>query len=229
MAVSLASSPVQVRCKGILFDMDGVLIASLGSVERSWTKWANLRGIDPEYAVRIAHGCRSIETVAKLRPDLDPETENQIIEGFEVEDVDGVTVLPGVLDLLSSLPSDRWTVVTSATEPLARVRLKVGGIHVPDRIITAEIVTQGKPHPEPYRAGAALLGLAPEDCLVFEDSTSGVRAGRAAGCTVIATTFSHSIEALSDAHYLVTDMTAVKAETFLDGKEIALSFTPIVV
>jgi mannitol-1-/sugar-/sorbitol-6-phosphatase len=119
--------------------------------------------------------------------------------------------------------------VTSATEPLARVRLKVGGIHVPDRIITAEIVTQGKPHPEPYRAGAALLGLAPEDCLVFEDSTSGVRAGRAAGCTVIATTFSHSIEALSDAHYLVTDMTAVKAETFLDGKEIALSFTPIVV
>jgi sugar-phosphatase len=164
-----------------------------------------------------------------LRPDLDPETENQIIEGFEIEDVDGVTVLPGVLDLLSSLPSDRWTVVTSATEPLARVRLKVGGIHVPDRIITAEIVTQGKPHPEPYRAGAALLGLAPEDCLVFEDSTSGVRAGRAAGCTVIATTFSHSIEALSDAHYLVTDMTAVKAETFLDGKEIALSFTPIVV
>jgi mannitol-1-/sugar-/sorbitol-6-phosphatase len=229
MAVSVASSPVQVRCKGILFDMDGVLIASLGSVERSWTKWANLRGIDPEYAVRSAHGCRSIETVAKLRPDLDPEQENQIIEGFEIEDVDGVTVLPGVLDLLSSLPSDRWTVVTSATEPLARVRLKVGGIHVPDRIITAEIVTQGKPHPEPYRAGAALLGLAPEDCLVFEDSTSGVRAGRAAGCTVIATTFSHSIQALSDAHYLVTDLTGVKAETFLDGKEIALSFTPIVV
>ena len=229
MAVSVTSSPVQVRCKGILFDMDGVLIASLGSVERSWTKWANLRGIDPEYAVRIAHGCRSIETVAKLRPDLDPETENQIIEGFEIEDVDGVTALPGVLDLLSSLPSDRWTVVTSATEPLARVRLKVGGIHVPDRIITAEIVTQGKPHPAPYRAGAALLGLAPEDCLVFEDSTSGVRAGRAADCTVIATTFSHSIEALGDAHYLMTDMTAVKAETFLDGKEIALSFTPIVV
>lgn len=228
MAVSLASSPVQVRCKGILFDMDGVLIASLGSVERSWTKWANLRGIDPEYAVRIAHGCRSIETVAKLRPDLDPETENQIIEGFEIEDVDGVTVLPGVLDLLSSLPSSRWTVVTSATEPLARVRLKAGGIQVPDRIITAESVSRGKPHPEPYRGGAALLGLAPEDCLVFEDSASGVRAGKAAGCTVIATTFSHSIEDLSDAHYLVTDMTGMKAESLLDGKGIALSFTPLV-
>jgi mannitol-1-/sugar-/sorbitol-6-phosphatase len=229
MAASVASSPVQVRCKGILFDMDGVLIASLGSVERSWTKWANLRGIDPDYAIRSAHGCRSIETVAKLRPDLDAETENRIIEGFEIEDVDGLTVLPGVLDLLSSLPSDRWTVVTSATEPLARVRLKAGGIHLPDRIITAESVTQGKPHPEPYRAGATLLGLAPEDCLVFEDSASGVRAGRAAGCTVIATTFSHPIDDLLDANYLITDMTEVNAESLSDGKEIALSFIPLVV
>jgi mannitol-1-/sugar-/sorbitol-6-phosphatase len=229
MVVSVASSPVQVRCKGILFDMDGVLIASLGSVERSWTKWANLRGIDPEYAVRMAHGCRSIETVAKLRPDLDPETENQIIEGFEIEDIDGVKVLPGVLDLLSSLPSDRWTVVTSATEPLARVRLEVGGIHVPDRIITAESVTQGKPHPAPYRAGAALLGLAPEDCLVFEDSASGVRAGRAASCTVVATTFSHPIDDLRDAHYLVTDLTEMKAEALSEENGIALKFTPLVV
>jgi mannitol-1-/sugar-/sorbitol-6-phosphatase len=226
---SVASSPVQVRCKGILFDMDGVLIASLGSVERSWTKWANLRGIDPDYAIRSAHGCRSIETVAKLRPDLDAETENRIIEGFEIEDVDGLTVLPGVLDLLSSLQSDRWTVVTSATEPLARVRLKAGGIHSSDRIITAESVTQGKPHPEPYRAGAALLGLSPEDCLVFEDSASGVRAGRAAGCTVIATTFSHPIDDLLDANYLITDMTEVNAGSLSDGKEIALSFIPLVV
>jgi mannitol-1-/sugar-/sorbitol-6-phosphatase len=228
MAASVASAPVQISCKGILFDMDGVLIASLGSVERSWTKWANLRGIDPEYAVRIAHGCRSIETVAKLRPDLDPETENQIIEGFEIDDVDGLTVLPGVLNLLSVLPRGRWTVVTSATEPLARVRLNTVGIRVPEQIVTAESVTQGKPHPQPYRAGAALLGLAPEHCLVFEDSASGVRAGRAAGCTVIATTFSHSIEDLSDANYLVTDMTGIKAESLSDDKGIALSFTPLV-
>lgn len=228
MVVSVASSPVQLRCKGILFDMDGVLIASLGSVERSWTKWANLRGIDPEYAIRSAHGCRSIETVAKLRPDLDPETENRIIEGFEIEDVDGLKVLPGVHDLLSSLPSDRWTVVTSATEPLARVRLKACRIPVPDRIITAESVTRGKPDPEPYRAGAALLGLAPEDCLVFEDSPSGVGAGRAAGCTVIATTFSHPADDLRGAHYLVSDLTEMNAGALSERQGIALTFTPLV-
>ncbi len=207
--------------------MDGVLIASLGSVERSWTKWAEMRGVDPEYARRFAHGRRSIETVATLRPDLDPESENRIIEAIEMEDTEGVTVLPGVLDLLASLPVGRWTVVTSATEPLARVRLAAAGIPVPRRIITAESVAQGKPDPAPYIAGAALLSFAPEDCIVFEDSESGARAGRAAGCTVIATTFSHSIEALRDAHFLVSDLIGTTAETLSDGRGIALQFTPL--
>ena len=227
MASSIASSPVQIRCKGILFDMDGILISSIGSVERSWTKWANLRGVDPEYACKIAHGCRSIETVAILRPDLDPEIENGIIEGIEIDDTEGVTLLPGVLELLTSLPPDRWTVVTSATEPLARVRLATGGIPLPDRIITAESVRQGKPHPAPYLAGASLLGFAPEECIVFEDSASGARAGRAAGCTVVATTFSHSVESLDAAHYLIPDLTAVTAESLADGQGLALHFIPL--
>lgn len=207
--------------------MDGILISSLGSVERSWTKWANMRGIDPAYACRMAHGCRSIETVALLRPDLDPQAENDLIEGLEIADTEGITVLPGVLELLASLPPNLWTVVTSATEPLARVRLAAGGIPVPKRIITANDVAEGKPHPAPYLAGAALLGFAPEECVVFEDAASGSKAGRAAGCTVIATTFSHSIESLSAAHHLVPDLTTVRAVA--DVKGIGLSFTPLAV
>ena len=159
MASSKTSSPVQIRCKGILFDMDGILISSIGSVERSWTRWALLRGVDPARAISIAHGCRSIDSVAILRPDLDAETENGVVEGFEIEDTDGVAVLPGVFGLLASLPRDRWTVVTSATDPLARVRMAAGNIPVPQRIVTAESVSEGKPHPAPYLAGAALLGL----------------------------------------------------------------------
>jgi sugar-phosphatase len=208
--------------------MDGILISSLGSVERSWTKWAQMRGVDPAYALRIVHGRRSIETVAILRPDLDAATENLIIENLEIEDTDGVAVLPGVLDLLSKLPMDRWTVVTSATEPLARVRLASGGIPVPERIVTADDVNEGKPHPAPYLAGAALLGFAPEECVVFEDAASGVKAGRAAGCTVIATTFSHSVESLAPAHYLIEDLTGVEVTTLDGGEGLALTFTPLV-
>ncbi len=205
--------------------MDGILISSIGSVERSWTRWSEMRGIDPGRALGIAHGRRAIETLATLRPDLDAEAELKIIEEIEVADNEGLAVLAGVPELLRALPSDRWTVVTSATERLARARLAAGGIAAPERIITANQVLRGKPHPEPYRAGAALLGLRPEECVVFEDSASGAEAGRAAGCTVIATTFSHPAERLDAAHYLLRDVTGVRVETARDG--LVLHLTPL--
>jgi sugar-phosphatase len=227
MAFSIASSPVQIRCKGILFDMDGILISSLGSVERCWTRWAQMRGVDPVLACKTAHGCRSIETVALLRPDLDCEVENEIIESMEVEDIDGIRQLPGVLELLQALPPDRWTVVTSATERLARVRMATGGIPVPRRFIHAECVTEGKPNPAPYLAGAAMLGFAPEECVVFEDAASGTKAGRAAGCTVVATTFSHPVEALDAAHYLIEDVRGVAVTTLPGDQGLVLQLTPL--
>jgi sugar-phosphatase len=216
MASSIASSPVQIFCKAVLFDMDGILISSVASVERSWTKWALLRGIDPETAIRAAHGCRAIETVAQLRPDLDSTAELKLIEEIELADGGGLGALPGVLELLSALPENRWTVVTSATERLARLRLAASGVPVPQRIIHADCVTEGKPNPAPFLAGAALLGFQPEECVVFEDSASGVAAGRAAGCTVVATPFSHAVDLLGEAHYLVEDLTGV-AVTVLPG------------
>ena len=224
---SVASSPVEIRCKGVLFDMDGILISSIGSVERSWTKWALMRGVDPAYALSIAHGRRAIETVAALRPDLESEAELRVIEDIEISDGDDLTVLPGVLELLAALPANRWTVVTSATERLARIRLAQAGLPVPSRLITAESVNQGKPDPAPYRAGAALLGLAPEDCVVFEDASPGARAGRAAGCIVIATTFSHPVESLEAAHYLVEDVTGVAVKTLAGDEGLVLQLTPL--
>jgi mannitol-1-/sugar-/sorbitol-6-phosphatase len=213
----MTPAPVFVRCQGILFDMDGILISSLGSVERSWAAWAKMRGITPEAALRVAHGRRAIETVARLRPDLDSEAELKVIEDIEVADNEGLTVLPGVLELLGALPRERWTVVTSATERVTRVRMAAGGVPVPERLVTAGQVTRGKPHPEPFLAGAALLGFAPQACVVFEDSSSGAQAGRAAGCTVIATTFSHPVETLDAAHYLVRDLKDVRVEMDGDG------------
>jgi len=205
--------------------MDGILISSIGSVERSWTKWALLRGVDPALAREIAHGRRAVETIAKLRPDLDRDAELRDIEDMEVEDNEGLTALPGVLDLLAALPPDRWTVVTSATERLARIRMATAGIPVPEKLVTADEVTRGKPDPEPFLAGAALLGVAPTECVVFEDSPSGAVAGRDAGCTVVATTFSHPAESLEAAHYLVPDLTGVRVEG--TGYEFVIQLTPL--
>ena len=171
---------MKVKTKGLLFDMDGVLISSLGSVERSWQTWAESHGLDVRETIKTAHGMRAIETVRTLRPDCDHAAELKVIEDLEVEDNDDLTVLPGVLDLLAALPPQngkrRWTVVTSATDKLARVRLAAGGIPVPERMVTAESVSEGKPNPAPYLAGAALLGLQPEECVVFEDAAAGAAA-----------------------------------------------------
>ena len=222
---SLVSSPVTISCQGILFDMDGILISSLGSVERSWTKWAEMRGIDPARALGIIHGRRAIESLTALRPDLDGERELEILERFEIDDTADIKVLPGVPELLAALPPDRWTVVTSATDRLARVRLASAGLPVPERFINGNSVTEGKPHPAPFLAGAALLGLSPQDCVVFEDSASGVKAGHAAGCTVIATTFSHSRESLAVADYIVPDLAGVVASAV--GGALELRFQPM--
>lgn len=224
MTSSAAVHSVVIHCQGILFDMDGVLISSLGSVERSWAKWAKMRGVDIAQVREIAHGRRAIDVLAMLCPDLDSQAELELIEEIEVRDNDGLTALPGVPELLAALPRDRWTVVTSATERLARVRLAAGGIPVPESLVTADQVTAGKPHPQPYLTGAELLGFRPEECVVFEDSSSGAQAGRAAGCTVVATTFSHPINVLDAAHYVVTDLARVELQTTNGG--LVLRLTP---
>jgi len=222
---SPAQNRVKIRVRGLLFDMDGVLVSSLGSVERSWQKWAEMHGVDVDLAIKTAHGRRAIETVRFLRPDLNDQEELKRIEDFEVEDNEGLEILKGVKPILEVLPEKYWTVVTSATERLARVRMAQGGIPVPSHLITADKVENGKPHPEPYIRGAELLGLKPEECLVIEDSAAGAKAGHAAGCKVLATLFSHSLESLSAADWIVHSLEDVQVRVVDDAVE--LEFEPV--
>lgn len=216
---------ITLRPRGILFDMDGVLVSSLGSVERSWETWAQARGIDPKVAIRTAHGRRAIETVRLLRPDLNDMEELGWLERMELEDKIGLEALEGVERILENLPEKYWTVVTSATERLARGRMEAAGIRVPAHIVSADVVAQGKPHPEPYYKGAELLGLSPSECLVIEDSASGAQAGRAAGCIVLTTLYSHSLESLSDADWVVNSLEEVHVQ--IAGDALEIRFTPI--
>ncbi|HEX5235908.1 MAG TPA: HAD-IA family hydrolase [Silvibacterium sp.] len=216
---------MKVSVRGVLFDMDGVLISSIGSVERSWTKWAERHGVDPELAIRTAHGRRAIETVRMLRPDLDDEEELRDLVRMEVADTVGVEILAGVERILAALPRNRWTVVTSATERLAVTRMRHAGIPLPKSLVTADTVMQGKPDPAPYRMGAKLLGLPPGECLVIEDAASGVAAGHAAGCKVLATLFSHSLESLSAADWIVRSLEDVRLAA--TGEWIDFEFEPV--
>ncbi len=175
-----------VTASALLFDLDGVLTDSTPAVTRVWTEWAVEHGFEPEKTVREAHGRPSIETIRELLPDADHEALNRVIEAREIADLDGVVAFPGAIELLNSLPPDRWAIVTSCTRDLAEVRIRAAGLPAPLNIITSSDITNGKPHPEPYLKGAERLGVTPADCIVLEDVSAGIRAGKAAGARVIA-------------------------------------------
>ncbi len=218
---------MKIIVKGILFDMDGVLVSSIGSVERSWAKWSMLHGLDPVETVKRAHGRRSIDSVRAIRPDLDAEIENQKIEDWEVGDTEGVEAVAGVCQFVKRLPTGSWTIVTSATRRLAEVRLAAAGITPPAKWISSDMVVNGKPDPEPYLKGVELLGLAPQDCLVIEDAESGATAGKAAGCKVLGTTFSHSIEDLKAADWIVDSLEHVNVVILPNNQGLELEFQPL--
>lgn len=217
---------IEIVCRGVLFDMDGVLVDSTAAVARVWQKWASQHGFDPEYVAHIAHGRPSITTIRELLPNADYEAENRIVERCEIEDVEGVQACPGAAELLASLPTDRWALVTSSTRPLAEVRLRAGGHARPKHIVTSSDIVNGKPHPEPFLKAAAMLHIAPEDCIVIEDAPAGIQAGKAAGCRALALRTTMSDELLARAHpdWIADSCAAVSVIGFANG-ELRLRIT----
>ena len=207
-----------VKCSAILFDLDGVLVNSIASVERQWRKFAQRHKLDPEYVIHTAHGHRTVETIHILAPHLDAVAEAAIVERNEIDDTEGLVAIDGAAELLASLPRERWAVVTSGTRALATRRLAAAGLPQPLRMIPADEVTRGKPDPEPYLKGAAAIHFAPQSCLVFEDAPSGIRAAKAAGMRVIGVPGTYTAENLHEADDLVRSLRDVRAGLDGDGQ-----------
>jgi sugar-phosphatase len=206
------------ECAAILFDMDGVLVDSTAAVAGTWGRWALAHSLDPQLVIDGAHGRRTIETVREFAPHLDADAEANRIESAEAMELDTVTVIPGALQLLRSLPEGLWGVVTSATRPMALTRLRDAGYPIPRVLVTADDVIHGKPNPEPYLKGAAGLGIASDQCIVFEDSPAGIRAANAARMRVIGLLTTYPPEALHQAQAKIADFTKTKVERNGSGK-----------
>ena len=215
---------MKIHCRGVLFDLDGVLVDSTPAVARVWTIWANKHGFVPEEVVRQAHGRPSLTTIRELLPHADHDAENREVERGEIEDVVGVIPLPGALDLLQALPQDRWAIATSCTRRLAEVRIRAAGLPMPKHLITSNDVQHGKPDPEPYLKAAKALGFAPADCIVMEDAPAGIRAGKAAGARVFAlrTTAPDAELTQSGADWIANDLASLRLDSFGRRDPIAL-------
>lgn len=201
-------------CNAVLFDLDGVLIDSTECIERHWEEWAEKHQLDLATILQFAHGVRTIETIRRVAPHLDAEQEAAEFTAHEIQDTEGVVAIPGSINLLSGLDWGKWVIVTSGGYDLVQARLGKAALPKPKHVITGDDVAQGKPSPEPYLLGASKLGVAVDECVVFEDAPNGVKAGNAAGMKVIGITSTHSANELlkAGADFLVENLHSIHIE-----------------
>jgi sugar-phosphatase len=202
-------------CKAVLFDLDGVLVDSTASVEYAWNYWAERHGLDVKNILAIAHGRRSIETMRLIAPEIASEQEAEELNLIQAQDTSRDVAVPGAAALLAALPPQQWAIVTSGPPFLAKARLKAVGLPQPALLVTGEDVLHGKPYPDGYVKAAHQLGIAPEDCLVFEDAPSGIAAGLAAGIRVIAVATTYPLGELPKTVQAIQTLAEVHVEMMM--------------
>ncbi|WP_052865604.1 HAD-IA family hydrolase [Streptomyces niger] len=211
------TAPRTLTARALLLDMDSTIVNSEAVVERCWRRWAAEQGMAAEEVLKVVHGRQGWATMAALLPDRPMEQnheDNRRMLAQETADTDGVVPVPGAPAFMAAIAAVPHALVTSASVPLAEARMGAAGLLMPDVRITAESVSASKPDPEGFLKGAAELGFAPEDCLVFEDSEAGIRAGQAAGMRVVgvgerAAAFAPTVQ--------VDDLTQLRVEVLPEG------------
>ncbi|KAL2154199.1 hypothetical protein VTH82DRAFT_2875 [Thermothelomyces myriococcoides] len=216
-AATFAAPPESVTFDGLLFDMDGTIIDSTDAVVKHWEAIGREIGVEPEVILKTSHGRRTIDTLQLLAPekanwDYVRHTEGLLPKLYG----DDAVEIPGARSLLQDLitQSAPWTIVTSGSLPLVSGWLTVLNLPNPPHLVTAESVAVGKPDPACYRLGRERLGIGGADkhVLVLEDSPAGIRAGKAAGCKVLAVVTSHTVEQVLGAgpDWVVRDLSSVR-------------------
>ncbi|MFJ4266193.1 HAD-IA family hydrolase [Paenarthrobacter nicotinovorans] len=214
-AANPATEPPVLTVRAVLFDMDGTLVDSTAIVEQVWLEFAERYGLDYDEILRTSHGVQAGDTIRRYAPaDADLETLTAELGEMERSRTDGVIALPGAEALLAGLPDEAIALVTSADRILAEIRMKAAGLSMPSTTVTAESVTQGKPHPEGYLKAAALLGAEPADVVVFEDAPAGIAAARAAGMRTVVV--GDSGGELEEGMWRIPDYTAVTVTAVKD-------------
>ncbi|MFD9405102.1 HAD-IA family hydrolase [Streptomyces sp. NPDC060011] len=213
----MTTATTVLTARALLLDMDGTLVNSDVVVERCWRRWADRHGLDGDEVMKVVHGRQGYASMAVLLPDRPMEqnyADNTRMLAEETADMDGVVEIPGATEFLASLAGVPHALVTSADVALSNGRMAAAGLGLPDVRVTAESVGASKPDPEGFLKGAAELGVAPEGCIVFEDSGAGIAAGRAAGMRVVGVGPRAGFHAPD---VLVRDLTQVRVESLGDG------------
>ncbi len=185
---------------GLIFDLDGVVVDSNPVHMVSWRIYLRRHGIEPpEDFEQQMYGRRNDDIVRDLfGAELEPAevdrhgTEKEALYRKMMGPVLQERLVPGLVSFLDRHQDVPMAVATNGERANADFVLECGGVRRYFRVVVdGGQVSRPKPDPEIYLRTAALLGLPPADCIVFEDSRAGVEAARAAGTRVVALTTTH--------------------------------------
>lgn len=221
--MTITKQPIAINVNAALFDVDGTIIVSQPAIAEFWREFGQDKPyFNSQEVIDVSHGWRTYDVIAKYAPDfadekLVSELEGSIPDKFgsAAREIKGSPdLVREILKLQTPDNKQRVAVATSGTYEMATKWFKIMNLEKPEVFITAESVSQGKPHPEPYLQGRERLGYKATDksVVVFEDAPAGITAGQKAGCMVIgiASTYDKDTVKGFGADIVVPDLSQVK-------------------
>ena len=182
--------PASIR--GVLFDMDGVILDSEKLYAKFWAAGCECYGYHMTYPQAL--GMRSLNAQAGqeyLSSLFGPDISYPLVRARRIELMDayveenGIEAKPGIFELLDYLAARHIPYAITTASPNDRIRNHLGRLGLYERfdhICTAHEVPHGKPAPDIYLLGAKTIGVPPENCLALEDSYTGILSAYRAGC-----------------------------------------------
>jgi beta-phosphoglucomutase len=212
-------SGAQGALQAIIWDMDGVIVDSSDEHRRAWQQLAAEEGVafsDADFWSTF--GWSNAAIIPRFwganlsREQVDALANRKEIH-FRALVREGITALPGALELLQAAHEAGLKQSLASSAPLENIRLMSDllGLHRwLDAVVSGDRLPRGKPAPDIFLLAAEKLGVAPQHCLVIEDAPAGVAAAKAAGMRCLAVTTSHEASALTAADRVVSSLKEVQ-------------------